>query len=118
MKKTMFVVLSLLLAGTGHATGLTSFDVMFETTDCGGETGFASVAAERIYRIQAADCAQPGDPDTKLKQVLIHSQTSGTAYEVFTVTDEEARSIMRQLKIFRDSKLRALENAGGIIIEK
>jgi hypothetical protein len=72
---------------------------------------------ERIWRIKAADCSTPDNPDDKLFQVLVKSHSGLTNYEVFTVNTAEAESIQAQIKAHMEAKRKALEGGDTVIIE-
>ncbi|WP_455212551.1 hypothetical protein, partial [Kaarinaea lacus] len=61
------------MTGVSVAAGLSDTQVTFKTTDCNGNTGFASVELERIWRINSAGCATPDKPDEQLLHVLVKS---------------------------------------------
>ena len=103
--------------GVTVAAGLSDTQVTFQTTDCNGNTGFASVELERIWRINPAGCAAPDKPDEQLLQVLVKSLSGLTNYEVFTVNPAEAASIQAQIKAHMDAKRKALEGGNTVIID-
>lgn len=86
--------------------------VTFRTTDCDGATGLGSVDADRVARIQPYAC--PGG--AKLKQLLVHSPSG--SYEVFNVTDDEARNIEAQVQSIMAARKKALEQTRPIILER
>jgi hypothetical protein len=100
------------------AGGISDTQVSFQTTECNGDAGFASVELERIWRIKAAGCAVPDKPDEQLMQVLVKSTTGLTKYEVFTVAPAEAQYIQAQIKAHMDAKRKALEGGDTVIIDR
>lgn len=82
------------------------YQVSFATTNCDGDTGFAAVEIELIYRIDTVDCA-PAQPDKRLKQVLVRAR--GTGYDVFTVDEAEAKKISEEINSYSKARKRALE---------
>ena len=87
------------------------------TTNCSGEIGFASFDAERLYKIQAANCPDPEDPSRKLQQVLLTSDGRLTNYEVFTVTADEAKLVIERVQAVSKESLKGLAGT-RIIIER
>lgn len=107
---TALVFLCSLSAGAGD------FKIVFETTDCSGETGFASVGADTIYKIESAGCAAPGGSGEKLKQMLV--KNSAGSYDTFTLTAAEAATVRQEMKAYMKVRLKQLENANSLIITK
>lgn len=105
------------MAGEAVAAGLSDTQVTFQTTDCDGKTGFASVELERIWRINPAGCSTPDKPNEQLLQVLVKSLSGLTNYEVYTVNPEEAANIQEQIKAHMDAKRKALEGGNTVIID-
>ncbi len=106
------LALSALLIQAAHASPIS---VAVETTDCEGETGFASFESTRLAKIQDATCRDPDDRDKKLQQVLLHSDHPSTKYEVLTVTNAESKSIMKQIKGITEAELRNLERPDVVV---
>ena len=73
-----------------------SYMVTFQTTDCNGDTGMATVEIDRIHSIETVTCDPPQE-QAKRKQVLIRSRTIPGSYDVFTVDDREAVRIQHRL---------------------
>jgi hypothetical protein len=111
------IVVAMGLLSVAVAGGISDTQVSFQTTECNGDTGFASVELERIWRIKAAGCAAPDKPGEQLMQVLVKSTTGLTKYEVFTVNPTEAEYIQAQIKAHMDAKRKALEGGETIIID-
>lgn len=84
----------------------------FQTTDCAGATGMASVDVDRFDRMQPLAC----DSGRKLKQVLVKSGTG--SYEVFTVAESEAGKIEAQIQQVMESRRKALEHGETIHINR
>lgn len=89
-----------------------SYQVAFETTECDGETGFATVDIESIDKIQSASCIYKGK---KLKKLLVHKNGS---YHTYTITNAEARVIMQDVKLYNHMRLKMMENSNTLIIDK
>jgi hypothetical protein len=87
------------------------------TTNCVGDSGFASFDAERLYKIQAANCPDPEDPSRKLQQILLTSDGRVTNYEVFTVTADEAKRVIAKVQAVSQESLKGLTGT-RIIIER
>lgn len=90
------------------------YQVVFETMDCSGNTGFATVGAHEIYKINNGDCSNPEDPGKKLKQLLVHDGHG--SYNVYTLTQEEARSVMGDVKEYMKSRKGLLDRSNSVII--
>ncbi len=91
-----------------------SYKVVFETMDCSGNTGFATVGPDEIYKVGNGDCSNPEDPGKKLKQLLIHDGQG--SYKVYTLTQQEARNVMLEVKEYMKSRKGVLDRSGAIII--
>lgn len=119
MRGKMCVCIAILAASAkvGMAGGLSDSQVTFQTTECNGDIGFASVDLEKIWRIKSAGCSVPDKPDQQLMHVLVKSTTGLVKYEVFTVDPEEAKSIQAQIKAHMAAKRKALEGGDTVIIE-
>jgi hypothetical protein len=111
-----FVILAA-FAEVGIAGGISDTQVSFQTTECNGDTGFASVDLEKIWRIKSAGCSSPDKPDQQLMQVLVKSTTGLVKYEVFTVAPTEADYIQAQIKAHMAAKRKALEGGDTVIID-
>ena len=93
----------------------TRYLVTFETTECGGGQGRASVDAAWIDRIVAAGCTGPdGRP---LMQVLTRPP-GATHYEAHTVTADEAGRIMEQVRAWSEARRKALERGTSVLIDR
>jgi len=114
--KITSLVAALLIATFFCSPGLAddSYKVVFETMDCSGNMGFATVGPDEIYKIGNGDCTNPENPDQKLKQLLIHDGSG--SYKVYTLTQEEARNVMRDVKEYMRARKGVLERSDSIII--
>jgi hypothetical protein len=106
------VVLSLLSVGAS-ASDLGPIRVTFKTLDCAGEHGSASVAADRIERIEPYTC--PDAPARKLKRVL--ARAPGGSYDAYIVHVAEAEQIQRRIDRVMESRRRALESTPRVILD-
>ena len=100
------------LSTTAHAGN--EYKVIFETMDCSGNTGFATVGAEEIYKMNNGDCSDPNDPTKRLKQLLTHDGSG--SYKVYTLTQDEARNVMKKLKEYMNSRKGVLDRSDAVII--
>lgn len=100
--------------GTLYAS---DFEITFETTECNGDTGYSVVNVANIYRIESINCKE-GENQQELKQVMINSRSNVSAFDVFTVTTEEAKQIQKQVRHYVDAKRKALESSTSVIIHK
>ncbi len=115
MKHTLLLpalFLAVLLFCPAHAAD--SYKVVFETMDCSGNTGFATVGPDEIYKIGDDDCTDPDNPAKKLKQLLIHDGQG--SYRIFTLTQDEARNVMQDVKEYMRSRKGVLDRSDSIII--
>jgi hypothetical protein len=110
MQKKWISISALLITGTLFAG---SYQVVFETTSCTGDSGFASVAVENVYKVENGDCFAPGSKK-KLKKILVRNGKG--SFDTFTLTAEEAKSVISDLKDYQRAKLKNLENAHTLII--
>lgn len=93
-----------------------SYQVVFETTTCNGQSGFASVAADSVYKIENGDCLAPGSSKEKLKKILV--KNSKGSYDTFTLTASEVKNVVADLKAYQRARLKNLENANTLILRK
>jgi hypothetical protein len=63
------------------------------------------------------ECEQP-DEKLKLKQVLVRSRTLRGSYDVFTVDEESAEMIMKEIDSYMKARKRTLENSDSIILHE
>ncbi len=85
--------------------------VTFQTTDCSGATGLASVNADAVSRVQPYSC-----PNGKaLKQLL--ARTGSGAGEAYLITAEESVKLQAQIQRVMDARQKALEQQKPIIIQ-
>lgn len=90
-----------------------AYQVTFATMGCNGDTGFATVGVDEIFKMQAGGCT---GPDGKaLKQVLVHNGSG--SYNVYTVTEEESENITKEIKAYMAARRGLLERSQGIIIK-
>lgn len=99
-----------------QGTAADSYKVVFETMDCSGTTGFATVEPDEIYKVGDGDCSNPDDPGKKLKQLLIHDGSG--SYKAYTLTQEEARNVMLDVKEYMKARKGLLERSNSIIISQ
>lgn len=97
-----------------HASAADSYKVVFETMDCSGNTGFATVGPDEIYKVGNGDCTDPNNPGKKLKQLLVHDGSG--SYIVYTLTQEEAKNVMLDVKEYMKSRKGVLDRSDAIII--
>ncbi len=115
MKKSfLLAALAVLLVAPFYSQAADGYQVVFETMDCSGNTGFATVGAHEIYKINNGDCSNPEDPGKKLKQLLVHDGHG--SYTVYTLTQEEARSVMKDVKEYMKSRKGLLDRSNSVII--
>jgi hypothetical protein len=115
MKRTLLLATLLMVLGfpiQGNTND--SYKIVFETMDCSGNTGFATVGPDEIYKIGNGDCTNPENPGKKLKQLLVHDGTG--SYKVYTLTQEEARNVMMDVKEYMKSRKGVLDRANSVIL--
>ncbi len=100
------------LSSSAHAGD--DYKVIFETMDCSGNTGFATVGADEIYKMNNGDCTDPNDPAKRLKQLLVHDGSG--SYKVYNLTQDEARNVMMELKEYMKSRKGILDRSEAVII--
>ncbi len=108
MKKILILVSFL----SSLTFALDSYQVAFETTECNGEHGFATVQIEDIDKIQSASCRYEGK---KLQKLLVRKNGS---YETYTLTYTEAKGVMQDVKLYNRARLKMMENANTLVITK
>ena len=92
------------------------YQVIFETTECSGKTGFAAVRINTIYRIESADCTSPNNPKEKLKKLLVDDGSG--SYVVYTLTQKEAQKVIADMREYMKARLKLMERSNAIIIGK
>ena len=115
MKYTFFfstLLMLFLITIHGHASD--AYKVVFETMDCSGNTGFATVGPDEIYKVNDGDCSHPDKPGQKLKQLLVHDGSG--SYKVYSLSQDEARNVMRDVKEYMRSRKGVLDRSDGVII--
>lgn len=111
------LVVTVLADAAAFAGNVSTFAVTFQTTECNGDTGMGSANVDRIFKIQVLDCGVAGERGRKLKQVLVRTGVRANAYEVFTVTDAEAKKIQTQIERYMGARQKAIEGGKTVIIE-
>ncbi len=113
MKQLPFGILVLVLF-FGAPLSADPYQVVFETTNCDGSTGFSTIAVDEIYKIQDGDCSDPKDPGQRLQQLLVHNGSG--SYTVYTVRKTDAREIMSEVKSYMKARRTVLERAESVIV--
>lgn len=109
----LFIILAL-FCFSGNATAESSaYQVTFETLDCNGDSGFATVGVDQIYKIQAAGCAGPDG--TTLKQLLVHDGSG--SYNAYIISQEESENINKEIKAYMAARRGILERSEAIIVK-
>lgn len=90
-----------------------AYQVTFATMSCSGESGFATVEVDRIFKMQSAGCA--GEDGKQLKHVLVKNGSG--SYDIYTVTAEESENITKEIKAYMAARRGLLERSQGIIIK-
>lgn len=117
MKITLlFSALLMLTFFSPHASAADSYKVVFETMDCSGNTGFATVGPDEIYKVGNGDCTDPNNPGKKLKQLLVHDGSG--SYTAYSLTQEEARNVMLDVKDYMKSRKGVLDRSDAVIISQ
>jgi hypothetical protein len=114
-KYVILTILSSVLTYSFPAFGDSSYQVTFETEECNGDTGMATVPINDIFRIQGMECDPPNE-DVKLKQLLVRSSGIHGSYDAFTITPETADMIKKEIKEYMGSKKRLLDRGRSIIL--
>ena len=117
MIRTSLAALFLLMFTVISASAGSSYMITFQTTDCNGDTGIASVEVNRIYKIKTKECEPPYQA-ARRKQVLVTSKTLHGSYDVFTVDEKEAVNIQQQIQDYMDARRKLLEKRNPIILQK
>lgn len=130
----VFLLCPLWLCSTSLASD--DYQITFQTNDCNGDTGFATVVVSSIYKIESITC-DPPHKQNKRKQILIKSKIATTgssgqdsifsvnrlqtvvvdSYNVMTVTEEEAGNIQKDIDRYMRARRKLLEKGSGIILK-
>ena len=131
----VFLLCHLWLCSTSLASD--DYQITFQTNDCNGDTGFATVVVSSIYKIESITCDPPHEQN-KRKQILIKSKIATTgssgqdsifsvnrlqtvmvdSYNVMTVTEEEAGNIQKDIDRYMRARRKLLEKGSGIILKQ
>lgn len=112
--KAVILLLALLL-GFGPLAA-SDYKVAFETMSCNGDIGFAVVSADAIHKIEKGDCADPDDTQEYLMRMLVKDGSG--SFAVYTLTRDEARAVMKEIKSYMRARRKALESSETVIIEQ
>ena len=112
----IFILTFTLLSCFDSALWADDYLVTFQTTDCNGDIGFASVGIDKIYKIETMKCDPPHGEEIR-KHVLVSSRTDVTEYDVFTVSGEEAERISSEMKEYMRIRRDLLKRSDGVIIK-
>jgi len=110
----MFCISTLLLLAVALSAEAEPYQVIFETIDCSGSTGFATVAVNNIYKVEDADCSHPDQPAQKLKQMLVHEESG--SYNAYTLSQEQAKEVMLEVKAYMKARRNLLERSDAVIV--
>ncbi len=88
------------------------YQVAFETTECSGEGGFATVGVDAIDRIKSAGCSVDGK---KLMSMIVKKEGS---YVTYTLSTQEAKSVMADVKAYMRARLEMLQRSTPVVITK
>ncbi|MBN2896334.1 MAG: hypothetical protein JXK05_10660 [Campylobacterales bacterium] len=106
----------ILLAASALLVAASEFTVVFETMQCNGDRGFASVAMENVSKIESGSCVNPNDAKQKLRQMLVKNERG--SYDTFSLTQEAAEDVMVQIRAYNKARLENLQKANTLIISK
>ena len=111
-----FLLLAILTVGGTASARAGGIEITVQTTECSGDIGFSSFDSDALYKIQSSHCNDPGT-GRKLQQVLIKTAPGVTQYNVLSVTEEEAHSIMQQIKKYKAARIKRMTRP-TVVIEK
>jgi hypothetical protein len=80
--------------------------IVVDTKDCEGNAGLASFRAERVFKVEAGNCRDPGDSDFPLYRVMLRSLLGASDYDVVWVDTAGMKAIQLQLEENRRAALR------------
>ncbi len=92
------------------------FTVVFETMQCNGERGFASVDMVDVSKIESGSCIDPTDAQRKLKQMLVKNGRG--SFDTFSLTQSASEDVMAQIKAYNKARLENLQKTNTLIISK
>lgn len=100
------------------AGDISAYKITFKTLSCTGTKGMGSIDADNVVKIQSIQC-DAGDPVKEVYQLIVNAEPgAGTQYRVFTVTEEEAAKIQRQVDEYQSAKSQSLKQSERIIINQ
>ena len=112
--KYVLTLLLFFMFSLSPAFGADAYKVVFETIDCNGDTGFTTLSPDEIYKVESGDCTHPDHPGQKLKKMLVHDGQG--SYRVFTLSQDEARTVMQDVKDYMKARKGVLERSNSVII--
>ncbi len=98
------------------AGDLSDVKVTFRTITCQGATGFASVNADQVFKIEQIKC-EPNSKINKVHQVMIRKTASSTSFDIFTLSGTEAEILMKKVETYQDDKRKSLRDSNRYILE-
>ncbi len=114
--KLRFLCILTFLAVLSLNTGTwaeTPYQVTFATQECNGDTGFATIGIDLIYKVESSGCTAADG--SQLKQLLVHNGAG--SYDVYSVTEQESENIMKEIKAYMNARRGLLERSDAIIVK-
>ena len=129
----LFLVCCLYLPGSLQASD--DYQITFQTNDCNGDTGLATVPVGSIYKIETITCDPPYEKNRR-KQILLKAKITTVtsrgrdtflgnnqsqpvvvdSYNVMTVNEDEAARIEKDINRYMQARRKLLENGSSITI--
>ncbi len=114
MRSLILIVVMVFVAGQAMAGNLSTVKISFKTLACDGTKGFASVDADKLFKVTSSKC-EDGDEVGEVYQVLT---TGASGYQVFTTSEEEAKQLIKRMDKVQEDKSKSIRDGGRIILSK
>jgi len=118
-KNIVFTLMaSVIFIGMANAVAgdISNVKITFRTITCQGATGFASVNADQVFKIEQIKC-EPNSKINKVHQVMIRKTASSSSFDIFTLSGTEAETLMKKIETYQDDKRKALRDSNRYILE-
>ncbi len=117
MKKVIYALLLMsALFSFVHVGFAGQYQVTFKTTECNGDMGYATVEVDRIHKIETISCDEAGAVFKKLKQLIVKSANLPNSFDVFTITENEALRIQKEIESYMKAKKGILKKGKPLIL--
>jgi len=112
----MMVVVLLITLSFAHKGFAGQYQVTFKTTECNGDSGYATVEIDKIHKIETITCDEPDSVFKKLNLVIVKSAILPNSFDIFTITGKEAKRIKHEIESYMKAKKSLLKRGKPLIL--